>query len=415
MFSRIDKLLREATGAVSLAEAHALRERDVEILIGAGALPALVRPATALALRCFSGAVLLRPELGASEAAVASAQLEAASYGVPERVRVGGGSGLAIRVGLSVAPGEAITADASGWEAGVNVSLPVRRAATTPAAAFAAAAAFGKVFARLLGAPAEISAEAWAWSLRTFGPTPNNGAAPSTLDLGRVTLLGAGAIGSSFAYILHLSDWTARLGIIDSDRYDDPNHETTLLISQADAFGQRAKAATLAERAARPGLETTHLRARVGAGHAALAEAPDAFVCAVDNEDTRLELDGCEARTLFNAGVGGTAADAGHVLWTRHDGADGELAALYGRRAPAVVAANSKVPAEVAQDACSRVLYEGVAMAAPFIGLAAGALLVAGVAQQALAEGTDTNYVKLDLMALQARYLRLRRRRARVA
>jgi hypothetical protein len=54
-------------------------------------------------------------------------------------------------------------------------------------------------------------------------------------------------------------------------------------------------------------------------------------------------------------------------------------------------------------------------MAAPFIGLAAGALLVAGVAQQALAEGTDTNYVKLDLMALQARYLRLRRRRARVA
>ncbi len=223
------------------------------------------------------------------------------------------------------------------------------------------------------------------------------------------------AIGSSFAYVLHLSDWLARLGIIDAGRYDDPNHETTLFISHADAYGQRPKAATLAALAARPGLQATHLCARVGAGHAALTEAPDAFVCAVDNEDTRLELDGCGARTLFNAGVGGTVADAGHVLWTRHGGADGELAPLYGRRAPAAEVALSRAPAEVAQDDCSRMLYEGVAMAAPFIGLAAGALLVAGVAQEALAEAPDTNYVKLNIMALQARYLRLRRRRRRAA
>jgi hypothetical protein len=415
VFSRIDKLLRETTGADSLAEAHALRERDVELLVGAGASPALVRPATALALRCFSGAVLLKPEVGASEGAVASAQLEAVSYGVPERLRVGPSAGPTVQVGLSVAPGAAVTADASGWEAGVNVSLPARRAPTTPAAAFAAAAAFGKVFARLLGAPEEISAEAWAWSLRTFGPAPDSGAAPPAIDLGRVTLLGAGAIGSSFAYVVHLTDWAARLGIIDFDRYDDPNHETTLLISQADAFRQRPKAATLAERAARPGLETTHLCARVRAGHAAIAEAPDAFVCAVDDEDTRLELDGCGARTLFNAGVGGTAADAGHVLWTRHGDTDGDLAPLYARRGSVTEPTPSRPPAEVANDACSSLHYEGVAMAAPFIGLAAGALLVAGVAQQALADAPDTNYVKLDLMALQARYLRLRRRRARAA
>jgi hypothetical protein len=118
---------------------------------------------------------------------------------------------------------------------------------------------------------------------------------------------------------------------------------------------------------------------------------------------------------LFNAGVGGTTADAGHVLWTRHGPGDAPLAPLYVRRTPVAQRTTSSWPAEVAADRCSQLHYEGVAMAAPFIGLGAGAMLAAGVAQQAMRVEPDTNYVKLDLLALQQRYLRLLRRRATAA
>jgi len=55
--SRIDKFIRERSGAASLDEARAVRERDVELLVGARADSALVRSAVALALRWTRAAV----------------------------------------------------------------------------------------------------------------------------------------------------------------------------------------------------------------------------------------------------------------------------------------------------------------------------------------------------------------------
>jgi hypothetical protein len=112
-------------------------------------------------------------------------------------------------------------------------------------------------------------------------------------------------------------------------------------------------------------------------------------------------LDHTAARVVFNAGVGGTREDAGMVLWTRHRRDEGPLSLHYRPSASDAVDL-VRGPEDVVTDECSRVAYANISLAAPFMGLAAGALLAGGLAQEASRIEAPTNYVKVDMLGLQA-------------
>lgn len=285
--SRFDKYLRERARSESIGEAHRFREQPIELAIAHGASPHLVRPAVALALRCFTGAVhLCVADTGEGTSA---AMDEARTYGAGDRIRVGPGPTGGLRLGIGKV-GDGLFVDAAAGVAYINKVAPTNATPWPPAAAFAVACGFGKLFARMLGANREVAEEQWEFSLLSLSAAaftgdvsiPESLDVPERLDVGSITLIGAGAIGSAFAFILRSSGWTCRLRIVDPQCYDEPNHETTLLISVKDALTRQPKAKTLARLVARDGLTTEPVEERVEQGHWLLDYPCDFLVCAVD-------------------------------------------------------------------------------------------------------------------------------------
>jgi|HubBroStandDraft_2_1064218.scaffolds.fasta_scaffold485515_1 hypothetical protein len=144
----------------------------------------------------------------------------------------------------------------------------------------------------------------------------------------------------------------------------------------------------------------------IHATHAILSRDWRTLVVGVDNAELRQVLDQVRM-PIHNAGVGGSREDAGHVLWSRHDNGarDYVLSSLY-RSVDATAAPSSEsAPADIT-DECSRVSYANVSLAAPFLGLSAGALLAAGLARRT---EENTNYLKIDLLGEQRYFLAERR------
>ncbi len=364
----------------------------------------MVRLAVAVALRCFTGRVHVVLDAAAAPHLGAEALEEACSYGKPKRLVQASAESESrvVRIGLALSVEGGIVADAAGWRASVNQILESDEPAEVPASAFAVACAFGKLFAGLLGANHEVVEEQWSFPLMEFASCGVGAPANDGLNVGAITLIGAGAIGSAFAAILRLSEWTGTLRIVDDESYEEPNHETTLLISVEDACLELPKAATLAARAARAGLKTEPVAERVHSGHQVLSTPCTVLVCGADNAETRCILDGARCELLLNAGVGGSHLDAGLIVWSRHDGRGRTLASLYS----AAVGSDEKspLPPPVEVDSCSRVAYDGVAIAAPFMALASAALVAAAVAHHAIGRQPPSSYLQFNLLELQGKY-----------
>lgn len=404
--SRLDKFVRERIGAASLGEAHAVRDRDVELRVGARANSMLVRSAVALALRCFSGSVCVSVDPTAPTSLVNDAVAEALAYGTPHRlVATPSTDCRAVRIGLGRTLDRVPFADAAGWTAAVNEVLSSDESPSAPAAAFAVACVFGKVFAGLLGASTEVTEEKWTFALRVPSMSTRDTPSSDPFSVGTLVLIGAGAIGAAFLFIVRMSGWTGHLRIVDPQNFDEPNHETTLLISVDDANNRQPKAMTLARLTARDGLTTEGVGERVDNGHQQLSAPCNALVCAVDNPETRCILDDANCGVLLNAGVGGDHFDAGLVIWSRHGHGDGSLASLYERatfKSPTPTA--PPPPSELDSDECSRLAYENVALAAPFMALAAGALLAAGLVNHIEGDRSGANYLQFDILELQRKF-----------
>lgn len=405
MTSRIDKLVREFMGVDRIADAAAIRSKPVTFVVSNATQTAMARSTVALALRSF-GDIIHIHTYGQTPTAVVDAMLaEASEYGSEDRLSLKRRDDDPLSLGLGC-PSSGLHIDASGSVAGINLLLP-GRPATGPASCFASAAGMAKLFAVAMGLPVDVVKESWLMSLATFEAQDEN-AYVGDIDIGRVLAIGAGAIGGGLAETARYSRWRGHIEFVDRERYDEPNHETTLVISRRHAIERCKKAETLAALLNRAELTAHGALDEITAESSLLQQNWNAVVVGVDNPELRRALDNV-ASPILNAGVGGTRRDAGHVLFSRHTKGDPLLSSLY--RAALTAASSDDAPSDIT-DQCSRVAYANAALAAPFLGLAAGAVLGAGLEHLATGRDLSTNYLKFDLLGLQQRFLRDKRARS---
>lgn len=277
-------------------------------------------------------------------------ELVARLHGVAPRdagVRHALASGAARReIGLAIGPRaeagarEATRIDGEGWIATLSpASAPASALAETPgsfnpfgplvAAALGASEVGRGLLRRLGGAPADGALApldaclAWdLWSHRFEGEsrTPR---LVSPLDLGRIALVGLGAIGSAAA--VALAQIPAAEGIvelIDDDALSRSNLERVLTASAGDVGRSKARVArrALARSALRPVVVHGRLGPALPRGSAART-----LLVGVDAGEARRAIAGLGASAIYNGGTG-----AGELLVSRHVGLAGPcLACLY--------------------------------------------------------------------------------------
>lgn len=425
--SRVDKYIVEMMGLQSMKEAEPLRSVPINIVLGAdrtGKTGIMGLAAMGLAIRCFKGPI--RIHLPGGDVASLPCQKssiedfikeEAARADAANRIEFLSGNPdnyPTISVGCEIKG--AYVADCAGWRAFIGGAAPGDLAAlpvAAPAAVFAIACVFSKLFAAHVLGNQKYGREHWQFSLLSFNYEDANDYQVETqkIDLGEISLLGAGAIGSGFAFTLWMSEFEADLLILDRDRYEEPNFETSMLISKTDELKMALKAECLASHLAiRKGIIIEPVRENVNKESPSLHKKRDVLVCGVDNSETRRELDGANVEVILNGGIGGGKKDAGHILFSRHAREDLFLSQLYPEIVNETTADSQVAPAEFKEN-CSRIPYLDATMAAPFLGLATGALLVAGCAQRAMAVKSDGNYLKMDMLKLQKNYRKENKRR----
>lgn len=418
--SRIDKMIHERIGNENqeLGKSGELRTLPFQIIL-ATPIPekttVMCHAAASVALRSFSGRILIyglddaTPALGLFEGiySLRDELLEVARlYGTPDRIefRIDSPSENLPTIRLGGAPGPGLAADAAGWIAAINLPISKGLPAEMPACLFAVACTFTRIFASaVLGAKDKNAS--WLFdvmNLETVNEVPEN-CTSTPIAFGRLGLLGAGAIGNAVAYGLYLSRWKGIVDVIDYDHYEEPNNETSLLIGFPDVLAALKKAKRLAEIISRGDIRAIPHETEINAKSPELNQRRDIFVCGVDNSLTRRELDHAAADLILNAGVGGTALDAGHVLLSIHGVGDPPLSALYAQDPKKRdLADNGKTyPADFA-DECSRLNYDSASLAAPFIAMASGALLLACSAAHTLGQVAKINYFKVDLLGFQS-------------
>lgn len=408
--SRIDKFVRETSKLPSLSAAADARQLDVTIRLGAGCnetTEIIARTLVALALRCCTGRLhLLVNPADLSDAArdriIAVCLNECEAYGATERLapRATVAVGLKITVGAPE-PGW-VSTWAQGWSAYLNLAVAdPHKTAGVPAMVFAASAAMAKCFsAEVLGADYRVRSESWSFNVLLHQvqdiPMPPDTA---PIPLGKLALLGGGAIGSAVMYTLFHSNIEAAVEIIDYDAYDNPNKETTLLIRPDGFRFMLPKAKALADQSRRPGLTATEVIHKVIDGDLILQKARDVFIVGVDNAATRRLLDHVQSPLLINAALGGNSADSGHLLVSHHRSGSPSLSSLFpeDETSEAVKA----MPAENAE--CSHIAYQQASLAAPFMSAGAGSLIVAGLVARVLGLSPKP-YLKMDLLGLQRHF-----------
>lgn len=404
--SRITKAIAVARPAQNYKDAENIRDKSIDLYLSPQPTETdyqMAQVATALVLRCFKGKIRVHSSYS-NTLLRALLEAEGQKMGAVERLDFSPGESGPWRLAIGHQIPDAISADASGWTARINGVFSEKSPAAPPAITFAIACAVAKLFNHAIFDAHQNAQESWDFCLLRF---LSGGHVPIRLDrqinIGRIGLLGAGATGSALGCVLSISDWSGKLEVIDDDIYQEPNLETCVFADIRDVNRPLHKALALAESLKGKKIEAIERRCRVETGAKLLTEQWDAFVCAVDNPETRRILDDTNARILLNAGVGSSKHDLGWVLWTQHgDGGHAKLSSLYQADSEVETAGEDDVPEEF-REKCSRISYQGVSLALPFVGLAAGSLLAASLFQHASGKRTPLSFIQLDLFGKQHR------------
>lgn len=402
--SRISKAIAQIVRAENFGDVEGLRNKDIDIVCSLDDPGTFVmaRAAAALGLRCFTGQLRIHidrhnsPNRDRLEAVVTE---EAIIYGATDRICFSGKAKGPWQLGINKPLSTGPYATASGWWVGINCSAGDLTDFVTPAHVFAISAAMAKLFGAAVLNQTDYIREnlrlsLWDFSQSGQGPAPIT-PSPSHCD---IDLIGAGAIGSAFAYTLALLGWEAKLNVFDFDTYEDPNHETTMFLGYKDALKLPKKAVHLSKMLKGSSVEAAPFVTKITAPTALSQNWDSILVCAVDNPETRRLLDSATIKLLLNGAVGGTPHDAGWVLWSRHSTGDPPLSQFYSKDDEEIDTLGTHTPKDVAADDCTRMGYHGVSLAIPFVSLAAGALLAMGCGHQGLIHTEPINKLTFDLL-----------------
>lgn len=411
--NRVDKYLREQMNLSSLDAARGLRGRAASVVIGTRPLSRadiMVDAAVCLLLRCFTEDVWIDfgsdggvdPKM--SEVIVGRARRESVRVSGRDRILVGKAPLEAIRLGVGAPLLGEVWVDAAGWDAAVNRPAPSEEPPLAASACLAAALGVAKLFgAHFIGNP-KCAEEEWAfslWSMRAIESQPA-GTPLGERSLGKIGILGAGAIGSAIAFVLERSEIGGEVVVIDDEHYEEDNVDTTMMLSRLAAVSGVEKAQYLAGELRRDGLNAVPHKERVNARSEVLRQPFDFFFCGVDNAETRRELDAVRAKLVINAGVGGTKLDAGHLIISLHNEQRGPLSRLY----PGSVTEGSPATEPQGQvdgaNLCSTIPYKNATMAAPFVALASAALAVGMAMREGREHRDELRVLKVDVLGQQS-------------
>lgn len=403
--SRISKAIAEVRRVQKFEDAESIRNISIDLFLPemqSQDVSQMAQTATALALRCFTGKIRIHSR-GQSSTLVSLLNTEADKMQASARLDFSPKETGPWRLAFSHEIAGTICVDASGWTARINGVFAERIPAASPAICFAVACVIAKIFNNAIFRINQHYDEAWDFCLLRFSTADVIPiAVHENLNIGKIALLGAGAIGSAIGYVLKMSNWHGELEVIDFDYFEAPNLETCILADIQSVNRPLLKGLSLAQNFSSHGIRASHLNREVKEGDSILNESTDAFVCAVDNTPTRRILDRVNSRILINAGLGGTRRDAAWVLWSQHGRKHPSLSSIYAENSDDTADQSAYIPEEFA-DECSRQHYHGVSLALPFVALNAGSLLAAALYQHATSALVDYSMLQMDLFAKQGR------------
>lgn len=266
-------------------------------------------------------------------AAALSDHLETFRRGIASRVEwppQGGGPepALTLAVGPVKGGGATLFAGSVGWIAEVSPRVPVEVSGSpNPIGAYASAClAVAEVFKRLLkeselplaGVPVVPSEEAIAFSCFRCSPGSQgpNPPLPDCIDLGRLTLVGAGAGGGALAYTLaSVRGCRGEINAIEPDEVSDSNLNRLVMADAQDVVHGRKKAAVVESLFADTGVVARAMPVPFSAAADTLdAEDYRYVVSLVHSREARREIQHETPMVLWDAGA---TSDGAFRVW-RH-------------------------------------------------------------------------------------------------
>lgn len=312
-------------------------------------------------------------------------------------------------------PGFAIRTTFDGWRAGITPASETTGLSESRefelAGALAGALAVAEVFAHLDGdilagiAPKGMSlwdqdAGADWLDAASDGPEPTE--LPADL-----WLIGLGHLGQAFLWAIALLPYVdtsaVRLWLQDTDAAGGSTFSTSVVTEPADAG--RPKTRICAEWAEARRFKATLIERRFGPDLRVADREPALALCGVDNPDARRILDGAGFAMAFEAGLGSGAGDFRLIRTHSFPAERGSQAVWPTSVDPSrktgleAKAAYGKLAADGELDACGLTRLAEVAVGAPFVGMAAAAILVAQVLR-AIAGGGRPVVANVDLRTL---------------
>ena len=224
----------------------------------------------------------------------------------------------------------------SGWSAYLSTSRPCRwpRAATNAMGAMLAGAlAAGEVFKMMFPEAGPETAGHLEYDLVTHGSAPQpvtSPGIPDLVDLGRMAIIGCGAIGQAMCLALREARLAGDMVLIDKERIDESN-EQRYMLAHEDLRGH-SKAKVLMDL-----LTPSNPLLRISAAHMTYENyvteynhsfSPQTAVVCVDNVATRINVQGSLPQVVWN---GWTDVSPGSLRYgaSRHTLGSGACIACY--------------------------------------------------------------------------------------
>lgn len=398
-FSRISKIFVDRDQELPTASLERRKHQVVELVCGADVarsytLQLAVLTAAMIANRCFPGGVKVVMEDAVNSAALVFGR-RSATLGKRLKRALGYdptasaptvGSHALIFGDTNVRTGLRVTFD--GWVAKVGpanqIDRLLEREYCTLAGVAAAALAVSEIFLEFAEINIEAKSRVVALSLWRPDLAASDAAAlgvPVEFLPSGAWILGLGHLGQAYLWSLatlpYVNPRGVDLTLLDFDKVVPANEETGLLVSFRDH--ERYKTRVCARWLERAGFNTRLIERRFGVDFRCDANEPQIALCGFDNNEGRRALGGAGFDRVVECGLGGTAENFDvlnlHTLPNKRTAAEIWPSDSDDRT---TVAAENPAYEELA-DECGRVLLAGKAVAVPFVGATAGALVMAEV------------------------------------